>query len=75
MRACVNAATAVPPSATQFVVGFVVMPQQIPRAVSAAPPFAVTVAPSVAVVAPILADVGVVSVGTTTVVVKELSAE
>ena len=59
LLACVNTPVVVPPSATQFVVGAGEVPQQVPRAIIEPPRLAdVTVAPSVAVVLPILVTVG-----------------
>ena len=59
------ALTAVPPSANRFPVGLAAVPHTVPRELSAAPPLSVTVAPNVALLAVIEADVGVVTVGTT----------
>ena len=53
----------VPPSARQLVVGLAEVPQQVPRAVRAAPPLEVTLAPNVAVVSVTEAKVGEVTVG------------
>ena len=61
--ACVNTPVVVPPSARQFVVGAGAVPQQVPRATMAAPPFEVMVAPRVADVLVIAVAVGVVTVG------------
>ena len=60
---CVNIPVVVPPSARQFETGLAVVPQQVPRAVIAAPPSEVTLAPSVADVSVIEATVGEVTVG------------
>ena len=62
-RLCVKALTAVPPSANRFPVGLAAVPHTVPRELSAAPPLSVTVAPNVALLAVIEADVGVVTVG------------
>ena len=60
---CVNIPVVVPPSAVQFVNGAAVVPQHVPRAVIAAPPLEVTLAPSVADVLVIEVTVGEVTVG------------
>ena len=65
----------VAPSAVQFVVGAAVVAQQVPRAVRAAPPLSVTLAPKVAPVVVIEVAVGEVRVGATDEVVKLPSAE
>ena len=70
VRACVNTPVVIPPSAKQFVIGLTVVPQQVPLAVSAAPPSDVTLAPSVAELEVIALEVGVVTVGTTTATAK-----
>jgi hypothetical protein len=53
----------VPPSAEELPVGEAVVPQTVPREVIEAPPFAVTLAPSVTLVVEIELTVGVVIVG------------
>ena len=60
---CVNAATAVLPSANAFPVGEADVPQMVPLAVRAAPPFEETVAPSVAEVVVMDETVGFINVG------------
>ena len=69
--ACVNMPVAVPPSATQLVVGAGEVPQQVPRAVRVAPPLEVMFAPRVAVVLPIEVAVGEVTVGATAAITIE----
>ena len=58
----------VPPSARQLVVGAAEVPQQVPRAVRAAPPSEVTLAPRVAPLEVIEVAVGEVTVGVVRVV-------
>ncbi len=53
----------VPPSARQLVAGAAEVPQQVPRAVIAAPPSEVTLAPKVAPVEIMEVAVGEVTVG------------
>ena len=61
-----NVPVVVPLAAVQFVVGFVVVPQQVPRAdIDAGYPREVTLAPRVAPVVVIEVSVGVVTVGAT----------
>ena len=64
VRECVKIPVVRPPCARQLVVGFVVVPQHVPRAVRVAPPFEVTFAPRVALVVVIEVAVGEVTVGT-----------
>ncbi len=66
--ACVKIPVVVPPSVRQLVTGAAEVPQQVPRAVSVAPPSAVTLAPKVAPVNVIEVAVGEVTVGTTAMV-------
>ena len=65
VRACVKVPVVVPVAATQLVVGLAVVPQHVPRAVIVAGlPRDVTLAPRVAPVVVMEAEVGVVTVGT-----------
>lgn len=74
---CENAVTAVPPSATQAAFGRLgtgdEVDQQVPRAVSVAPPSDVMVAPSTAEVSVMLADDGEVNTGAAAGVVNDNS--
>ena len=77
VRACTNTPVEVPVAAKQFVIGLTVVPQQVPLAVSAAPPSDVTLAPNVAEVDVMEVAVGDVTVGIVTAakVVNVPSAE
>lgn len=58
----------------QLVVGSGLVPQQVPRAVSGAPPVEVTFAPRIAFVVPMLVAVGEITVGTVAVVHESRTA-
>ena len=65
VRICVKTPVVVPEAGVQLVVGFVVVPQQVPRAeIDAGEPREVTLAPRVAPVEVTELEVGVVTVGT-----------
>ena len=68
VRSWLNAPAAVPPWAAMLPVGFVAVPQTVPRAVIGTPPVAEIVAPSVASVWSMPVAVGDVSVGVVTIV-------
>jgi len=65
VRLWVKIPVVVPPSAKELPVGLAAVPHTVPREVSAPPPLAVTLAPSVALVVLMLVTVGDVTEGTT----------